>query len=143
MNDLCKHNLGLLSDGLFNEEKIKDFHLKINDYIMDSVLKVWQYLFQEIAPEILCLSSLVPNLFLNKEVSMKSVVNSLHCLTNGQYFKGIEMFLVPICEGDHYYLCVINIAKNEAYVIDGFNEDQYYKKEKKIFGKSFRHHTFM
>ena len=77
---------------------------------MDGVLGVWQDLFQEVAPDVLCLSSLVQNLFLNKGRSMKSVVNSLHWLTNGKYFKEINMFLVPKCEYKHYYSCVTNLS---------------------------------
>ena len=43
------------------------------------------------------------------------------------------MFLVPICHNLHYYLCVINKAKNEGYVIDGFNSDSLYKGSKKDY----------
>ena len=110
---------------------------------MDDVLCAWQHLFQEITPDILCMRTLVPNLFLNSqrdiilEVSMKSVVDTLYQSTNGKYFKGIDMFLVPICEDKHYFLCTINMAKNEVYMTDGFNQDQLYEHHKKYICKEY------
>ena len=43
------------------------------------------------------------------------------------------MFLVPVYGQFHYYLCVINMAKNEGYVINGFNQDSCYKGNKKEY----------
>ena len=40
------------------------------------------------------------------------------------FFKGINIFLCPICDGKHYYLVIINLAKNEGYVIDGLNRNK-------------------
>ena len=39
------------------------------------------------------------------------------------FFKGIDIFLCPICQYEHYYLVIINLAKNEGYVIDGLNRN--------------------
>ena len=69
------------------------------------------------------MSSQVPNLFITKKtVSIKPTIASLHKLTKGMFFKGIDIFLCPICQYEHYYLVIINLAKNEGYVIDGLNQ---------------------
>ena len=75
---------------------------------------------------------MVPSLFVTSDVaSITSVVNSIHRLTNGLLFKGINMILMPICNHGHYFLCVIDLAKNEGYIIDGFNMDTFYTGNKK------------
>ena len=74
----------------------------------------------------------VLNLFMTKDtVSIQTTITSLHRLTKGKLFKGIDMFLCPICDGNHYYLLVINLAKNEGYIIDGNNCDQAYAEQKR------------
>ena len=71
---------------------------------------------------------MVLNLFVTTNVTaIKSAVNSIRRLTNGNLFEGISMFLVPICDQFHYYLWELNLAKNERYIIDGFNMDSGYK----------------
>ena len=107
------------------------FHNLLNDYIVDHMLKIWDHLFHEHSPSILCMNSTVPNLFMTKDtVSIQTTITSLHRLTKGKLFKGIDMFLYPICDGHHYYLRVINLAKIEGYVIDGNDCDQAYINEK-------------
>ena len=74
------------------------------------------------------MNSMVPNFFLTtNNTAIKSALNSIHRLTNDELFEGIDMFLVPILNSEHYYLCVINLAKNEGYVIDGYNGDSCYE----------------
>ena len=115
-------------------KKKKNFNNWISDYIMDHVLQIWHHLFHAISPEILCMNSMVPNLFVTtNNTAIKSAVNSIHRLTNGKLFEGIDMFLVPICNNSHYFLCVINLAKNEGYVIDGLNGDGCYRETKKEY----------
>ena len=76
----------------------------------------------------LCMNSMVPSLFITTNVTaIKSVVNSISRLTNGELFEGINMFLVLIYDNKHYYLCVMNLAKNEGNKIDGFNMDTYWQ----------------
>ena len=114
--------------------KKQKFHGWISDYIVDHVLQIWHHLFHEISPEILCMNSMVPNLFVTTDkTAIKSAINSIRRLTNDKLFEGIDMFLVPICHGMHYYLCVINLAKNEGYVIDGMNFDGCYRSNKKEY----------
>ena len=68
------------------------------------------------------MNSKVPNLLItNTNVMIKSTITSLYRLTNGTFFKDINVFLIPICADNHYYLIVINIAKMNGYVIDGLN----------------------
>ena len=68
------------------------------------------------------------NLFVTtNNTVIKSAVNSIRGLTNDKFFEGIDMFLVSVLNNVHYYLCVIILAKNEGYVIDGFNRDSCYK----------------
>ena len=110
------------------------FHTLLNDYVMDHILKIWAHLFHQHSPSILCMNSKVPNLFITQEnVSIQTTITSLSRLTNGKFFKGINMFLAPICANNHYYLVVINLTRNEGYVIDGLNEDQAYEEEKKTY----------
>ena len=110
------------------------FHNLLNDYIVDHMLKIWDHLFHKHSPSILCMNSKVPNLFMTKDtVSIQTTITSLHRLSKGKLFKGIDMFLCPICDGNHYYLLVINLAKNEGYVIDGNNCDQAYTNEKRTY----------
>ena len=42
-----------------------------------------------------------------------------------------------ICDCFHYYLCVINVTKNEGNVIDGFNTDSGYKRKNENTFKLF------
>ena len=42
------------------------------------------------------------------------------------------MILAPIYDHSQYYLVVINLTKNEGYIIDGMNQDQAYDEEKRI-----------
>ena len=110
------------------------FHSLLNDYVVDHVLKIWAHLFNKHSPSILCMNSKVPNLFITQDnVSIQTTITSLSRLTNGKFFKGINMFLVPICDKLHYYLVVINFTKNEGYVIDGLNCDQAYEEEKRTY----------
>jgi len=100
-------------------------HNMLNDHVVDHILKIWNHLFHKHSPSILCMNSIVPNLFMTGQtVSIKSTILSLHKLTEGMFFKGIDMFLCPICQGIHYYLVIINLAKNEGYVIDGLNRNK-------------------
>ena len=100
---------------------------------MDHVLQIWHYLFNVISLDILCMNSMVPNLFATTNVTaIKSAVNSIRRLTNDTLFEGIDMFLVPVCDNFYdYLLCVMNMAKIEGYVIDGFNMESGYKGKKK------------
>ena len=99
---------------------------------MDHILKIWAHLFYQHSLSILCINSKVPNLFITQEnVSIQTTITSLSRLTNGKFFKGINMFLAPICAHGHYYLVVINFTRNEGYIIDGLYEDQTYEEEKK------------
>ena len=106
-------------------------HKLLNDHDVDHILKIWNHLFHKHSPSILCMSSQVPNLFITEDtVNIQSTIASLHKLTKGMFFKGIDIFLCPICQYEHYYLVIINLAKNEGYVIDGLNrntEDEHKK----------------
>ena len=118
--------------------EIDNFGVYIKNYIMDWVLCVWQVFFQKIAPDNLYTRSLVQNLCLyyqqnkKQEASLKLIVNILHRLTNGKYFKGVDLFLGPIWTKAQYLLYIINIARNKAYVIGGFSEDFLYEEDKSI-----------
>ena len=106
----------------------------LNDYVMDHVLKIWAHLFYKYSPSILCMNSKVPNLFITqKNVSIQTTITPLSRLTNEKFFKGINMFLAPICINFHYYLVVLNFTRNEGYIIDGLNYDQPYEEEKKTY----------
>ena len=105
-----------------------------SDFIMDHVLQIWHHLFHVISPDTFCMSSMVPNLFVTtNNTAIKSAVNSIRRLTNDKLFEGIDMFLVPILKSGHYYLYAINLAKNEGYVIDGYNGDSCYEECKKDY----------
>ena len=104
-------------EGLF--EKRDHFKGYITDYIMDLVLQIWHYLFNVISPDTLCMNSMAPNLFVTtNKTAIKSAFNSIRRLTNGKLFEGIDIFLVPILNNFYYHPCVMNLAKNEGYVID-------------------------
>ena len=116
---------------LFRKRNFKEW---IRDYVMDHVLQIWHHLFHLISPDILCMNSMVPNLFVTtNNTAIKSAVNSIRRLTNDKLFEGIDMFLVPILHGAHYYLCVINMAENEGYVINGYNGDPFFESSKKDY----------
>ena len=44
-----------------------------------------------------------------------------------------NQYVLDSSDHRHYFLCVINLAKNEGYVIDVFNLDMYYKRSKKEY----------
>ena len=80
------------------------------------------------------MNSMVPNLFVTtNKTAIKSDVNSILRLINDKLFEGIDMFLVPVLNYFHYKLCVINLAKNEGYVIDGVDMESCYTGNKKEY----------
>ena len=101
---------------------------------MDHVLKMWAHLFHEQFPSILCMNSKVLNLFITQDnMSIHTVITHLSRLSNEKFFKGINMFLAPICAHHHYCFVVINLTKNEGYVIDGLNRDQIFRDVKRTY----------
>ena len=65
------------------------------------------------------MNSMVANLFVSMDViAIKSAVNSIHRLTNGQLFKGIDIFLASTCNHGHYFLYVVNLAKSDTKLMD-------------------------
>ena len=102
-------------------------------------------IFVQRTPDILCMKSMVPNLFeTTNNTAIKSAVNSIRRLTNDKSFEGIDMLLVPIYHIRHYWLCVINFAKNDGYVIDGFNADYLYGgRKKKVHATRFGSYHLM
>ena len=80
------------------------------------------------------MNSMVPNLFATtNNTAIKLALDSICWLTNDELFEGISIFLEPILNSGHYYLCEINLAKNEGYVLDGYNDDSYYEECKKDY----------
>ena len=85
-------------------------------------------LINTISPEILCMNSMVLNIFVTtNNTAIKSAINSIRRLTNEKVFEEIDMLLVPVLNHFHYYLYVISLAKNKGYVIDRFNMDKFVK----------------
>ena len=109
------------------------FLILLNDYIVDHVFKIWAHLFYEHSPSILDIDFKVPNLYITQEnLSIQTTITSLSRLTNGKFFKGINIILAPICAKDHYYLAVINFITNEGYVIE-LIAIRVYKEEKRKY----------
>ena len=58
------------------------FQTLLIDYVVDHVLKIWNHLFHEHSPSILCMNSKVPNLFITQDnVSIQTSIASLSRLT--------------------------------------------------------------
>ena len=88
-------------EGLF--VKKKHFKEWISGYTMDYVLQILHYLLNVISPDILCMNSMVPNLFVTtNNTAIKSTGNSICRLSNDKLFEGIDMFLVPVL--NHFLL---------------------------------------
>ena len=101
---------------------------------MDHVLQIWHHLFHVISQDMFCMNSMVPNLFVTaNNTTIKSAVNSIRRQTNDKLFERINVLSVPILNSAHYYLCVINMAENEGYVINGYNGDPFFESSKKDY----------
>ena len=81
------------------------FNSLLNDYVVDHVLKIWDYQFYQHSLSILCMNSKVPNLFITQEnVSIQTTITSLSRLTNGNSSKVLICFLLqyvlilPYCD---------------------------------------------
>ena len=75
-DESIKHYFDHHFEGLFRKKEI--FKEWISNYILDHVLQIWHHLFHTISPYMLCMNSMVPNLFITTNCYSLQISSSFY-----------------------------------------------------------------